>query len=130
MLSVFMRKIESILRSHHLSGILRIPEIMTRSSSIELRHLLEKVVEEAGLTPLSCAAFDFEPQGASVVLLLKESHIAIHVWPELCKMTVDIHVCDFSDDNLERAQLLAKLLTFSDNFPENINQWNLQTVSG
>lgn len=43
---------------------------------------LRGLVKEAGLHPLEAVLHRFAPQGVSVALLLQESHIAIHTWPE------------------------------------------------
>lgn len=51
------------------------------------------------------------PGGITGVLLLAESHLAIHTWPERAGVTLDIYVCNFSGDNSGRAEaLLAALL--------------------
>jgi spermidine synthase len=50
--------------------------------------------------------------GVTGVLLLAESHLAIHTWPERQGVTLDIYVCNFSADNSARArELLQVLLT-------------------
>ena len=48
----------------------------------ELQKLLRNVTELAGLHHLESATHQFSPQGISAALLLSESHIAIHTWPE------------------------------------------------
>lgn len=65
---------------------------------------------QAGLTAVNEASFQFQPQGVSAVLLLEESHVALHFWPEKGKITVDIHICDFQQDNQPKAEKLAHLL--------------------
>lgn len=51
------------------------------------------------------------PGGITGALLLAESHLAIHTWPELAAVTLDVYVCNFGQDNVERAEaLLAALL--------------------
>lgn len=51
------------------------------------------------------------PGGLTGVLLLAESHLAIHTWPERAGVTLDIYVCNFGRDNTSRAEaLLAALL--------------------
>lgn len=48
--------------------------------------------------------------GVTGVVLLAESHLAVHTWPELGAVTLDVYVCNFSGDNSARAQaLLAEL---------------------
>lgn len=47
-----------------------------------IRKLLSDIVGLAKLTPLNYSFHEFEPQGLSATLILAESHIAIHTWPE------------------------------------------------
>ena len=44
--------------------------------------ILRDAAQEAGLTAVSSAHHRFEPQGLSAVVILAESHIAAHTWPE------------------------------------------------
>ena len=52
-----------------------------------------------------------EPVGITGVVLLAESHLAVHTWPELAAVTLDVYVCNLDGDNSARAHaLLAALL--------------------
>jgi len=43
-------------------------------------------------------------------LLLAESHLALHPWPERAGVTLDVYVCNYGADNSARAEaLLARL---------------------
>jgi len=44
--------------------------------------------------------------GVTGAVVLAESHLAIHTWPELSAVTLDVYVCNFSGDNSQRAQAL------------------------
>src|SRR5574343_248081 len=44
--------------------------------------------------------------GVTGTVVLAESHLAIHTWPELGAVTLDIYVCNFSGDNSGRALAL------------------------
>jgi hypothetical protein len=48
----------------------------------ELQKMLRNVTELADLHSLESVTHQFSPQGISAALLLSESHIAIHTWPE------------------------------------------------
>jgi S-adenosylmethionine decarboxylase proenzyme len=50
------------------------------------------------------------PGGITGVLLLAESHLAIHTWPEKGAVTLDIYVCNFGADNSSRAEALLHAL--------------------
>ncbi|MDQ6680969.1 MAG: S-adenosylmethionine decarboxylase [Pseudomonadota bacterium] len=51
------------------------------------------------------------PVGVTGVVLLAESHLAVHTWPELDAVTLDVYVCNFGRDNSARAHdLLDRLI--------------------
>lgn len=52
-----------------------------------------------------------QPGGVTGMLLLAESHLAIHTWPERSAVTLDVYVCNFMQDNSGKARdLLESLL--------------------
>ncbi|QDQ27183.1 adenosylmethionine decarboxylase [Chitinimonas arctica] len=50
------------------------------------------------------------PGGMTGVVLLAESHLAIHTWPERGGVTLDVYVCNFGGDNSARAEALLQSL--------------------
>lgn len=51
------------------------------------------------------------PGGVTGMVLLAESHLAIHTWPETGNVTLDVYVCNFSSDNSQQAQdLLDRII--------------------
>jgi len=51
------------------------------------------------------------PVGVTGVVLLAESHLAVHTWPEIAGVTLDVYVCNMGRDNSAKAHaLLATLL--------------------
>jgi S-adenosylmethionine decarboxylase len=100
-----------MIQSHHLAAILPISDAIGKLPIPDLLDLLRAAVQQAGLEVVETAATSFLPQGTSAVLILKESHLAIHVWPECNQVCVDIHVCDYHQHNLPKAEKLATLLT-------------------
>lgn len=47
-----------------------------------------------------------EAAGVTGTVVLAESHLAIHTWPEILSVTLDVYVCNFSGDNSRRAETL------------------------
>jgi len=47
-----------------------------------------------------------EAAGVTGAVVLAESHLAVHTWPEISAVTLDIYVCNFSGDNSEQARRL------------------------
>ena len=54
-----------------------------------------------------------EPGGITGTLLLAESHLAIHTWPERRGVTLDVYVCNFTGDNTTKAQQVFDALTLA-----------------
>jgi S-adenosylmethionine decarboxylase proenzyme len=76
-----------------------------------LRRLCRAAVDAAGLQPVGELFHAFAaPGGVTGVVLLAESHVAVHTWPELGRVTLDVFVCNLHSDNSARAQrVLAEL---------------------
>ena len=51
------------------------------------------------------------PAGVTGAVVLAESHLALHTWPEIAAVTLDIYVCNYSGDNSERARALFAEVT-------------------
>jgi len=47
-----------------------------------------------------------QPAGVTGTVVLAESHLAVHTWPEIGGVTLDVYVCNFSGDNSARARAL------------------------
>jgi S-adenosylmethionine decarboxylase len=94
--------------------------LMTTPSA--LRATCLAAVAAAGLTPVgelfhrfSRATRDDDrdtaaPCGITGVVLLAESHLAVHTWPELEAATLDVYVCNLGADNSARAEALLSAL--------------------
>jgi S-adenosylmethionine decarboxylase len=48
--------------------------------------------------------------GVTATILLAESHLCVHTWPELRGVTVDVYVCNFGDDHSHQAERLMEWL--------------------
>ncbi|MFA4970854.1 MAG: adenosylmethionine decarboxylase [Sulfuritalea sp.] len=69
-----------------------------------LATLCRRVCKEAGLEVVAEAFHQFPAAGATGALVLAESHLAIHTWPELESVTLDLYVCNYSQDNRAAAE--------------------------
>ena len=71
-----------------------------------LRKVCVDAVAAAGLTVVGERFFQFEPQGVTGTVLLAESHLAIHTWPEHGFVTIDVYVCNLTTDNRAKGEAL------------------------
>lgn len=74
----------------HLIGHLEGPIIRTVQ---ELEACMDRVVNECRLTVVGRAFHQFEPEGATGVLVLSESHFSAHTYPEHGLVYVDVFCC-------------------------------------
>ncbi|AZN42307.1 MULTISPECIES: adenosylmethionine decarboxylase [Paenibacillus] len=58
-----------------------------------LQAQMVEAAEACGATVLSVQAQQFEPQGATVLVLLSESHLSIHTYPERGFAALDCYTC-------------------------------------
>lgn len=75
-----------------------------------LRALCLELTEASGLQAVGDRFHQFEPQGVTGTVLLAESHLAIHTWPETRSATVDVFVCNYTSDNTAKAMRLFDAL--------------------
>ncbi len=69
-----------------------------------LAALCRRACVDAGLEVVAAAFHQFPDAGATGALVLAESHLAVHTWPELDAVTLDLYVCNHSRDNRAAAE--------------------------
>ena len=76
-----------------------------------LQAFCQRAVADAGLTAVGALFHSFgEGAGVTGVVVLAESHLSIHTWPEDGYVTLDVYVCSYSTDNSGKAEdLFARL---------------------
>ncbi|NJK89780.1 MAG: adenosylmethionine decarboxylase [Myxococcales bacterium] len=58
-----------------------------------IRALLQRAAQVAGATVVATVFHRFAPQGVSGVVVVEESHLSIHTWPEAGYAAVDFYTC-------------------------------------
>lgn len=84
----------------------------------------------AGLTVVDERWHSFAPRGGrpagvTGMLLLAESHLALHTWPEQGHVTLDVFVCNLNHDNSAKAEALMRALLAAYQ-PQQLQQHRLQ----
>ena len=102
----------------HLTADLRgcDPQQPLMTDPAALREACTQAVGAAGLGAVAelfhrfTPAVEGEASGITGVVLLAESHLAVHTWPELGGVTLDVYVCNYGADNSEKARRLMEIL--------------------
>ena len=80
-------------------------------SSVEtVREIMEGAVSAGNLTKLGSSYHQFKPYGASGVILLAESHLSFHTWPEYNTVTLDLFTCGDPDGGYKAYEYLLNVL--------------------
>ena len=60
---------------------------------VHIEKSMEGAAEDSGATIINSTFHHFSPYGVSGVVVIQESHLAIHTWPEYGYASVDIFTC-------------------------------------
>ena len=80
------------LGTHILLEVLDAPFSALNSSAV-VRGALQAAVDAAELTVVGEHVHTFPVMGVSAVLVISESHLSVHTWPEIGSAAVDFFTC-------------------------------------
>jgi len=84
------------------------------SEVIENNALIERFMNEAadysGATIVESVFHHFNPYGVSGAVIIEESHLTIHTWPEYGFASVDVYTCGDSVNPWKAADYLSEKL--------------------
>lgn len=83
------------------------PNILNNVSMVE--KLMVEAALECGATIVQKCFHMFNPYGVSGVVIIAESHLAIHTWPELGYAAVDLFTCGDKCDPKVSYEYLKKM---------------------
>lgn len=103
-----METVEQLARTHVLYDIW--VDDASLLNRLELwRTMLVTAAKESGATIIGQRFHQFSPHGLTGFLLLAESHISFHTWPEENLATIDIFTCGPMDTHYIIEQVRARL---------------------
>ncbi|MFH1687736.1 MAG: adenosylmethionine decarboxylase [bacterium] len=74
-----------------------------------LRQHMEEAVRRSGATIVESVFHRYNPQGVSGVVVIAESHVSLHSWPEYGYAAVDFFTCGTVDPTVACAYLQQAL---------------------
>jgi S-adenosylmethionine decarboxylase proenzyme len=95
-------------RGRHLLLELRDCDPAALSDVAGVETSLLEACRAVGVRVLSSHLHRFEPSGVSGVVIIAESHLAVHTWPESGYAAVDLYTCGPGDPYLVRDVLAAR----------------------
>lgn len=90
-------------------------DVPAMNDLLSCKNLCINAVNEVGLSIVGDFFHGFAGGGVTGVVVLAESHVAIHTWPESAYVTLDVFVCNYNRDNsLMAKQLFEKIIRIFD----------------
>ena len=94
-----------------------------------LKNCLCETAEQIGATVVNEAFHRFSPHGVSGVVVIAESHLCIHTWPEYGYAAVDVFTCGNSVEPRQAVDLLVEKLEAKDSSFVELERGMLQESS-
>lgn len=103
------------------------PTILNQPETIE-KHM-NIAAERAGATIVSSTFHHFSPHGVSGVVVIAESHLTIHTWPEYGYSAVDLFTCGDTVDPWVAFEYLKREFGCSHHSAIEMKRGQLQVVN-
>lgn len=102
-----MTKIDNPLGLHKLLTLGNVDSKILTNLNL-FKQFTDAMLLRYELEQVGFSSFIFENDSYTAAYCLKESHICIHTWPENNNLTMDIYLCNYSQDNSEKVRDIAK----------------------
>jgi S-adenosylmethionine decarboxylase proenzyme len=103
------RPAKLILGHHHLLELHGCDATLLAHAA-RMEQLLYDTAVQSGITVVARTSHAFHPHGVSCVLIVAESHIALHTWPEHAFASLDFFSCNLGLDVQPFLQRMAAAL--------------------
>lgn len=105
-------KTQTVFTGLHIVGQLSRCSSASLTDEAAFTTALQKLIAEYDLHSLGLVSHSFEVGGGfTSIVCLSESHIAVHTWPELEYVTLDVFLCNYSRNNDERCRAIFTAIT-------------------
>ena len=94
-----------------------------------IQDVMLSAAEEAGATILEKHFHHFSPQGVSGAIIIAESHLAVHTWPEYGHAAVDVFTCGDTIDPWRAVECLKKGLDAREVSTQEVSRLRVPTPS-
>lgn len=93
-----------------------------------IEDLLHEIIDALKLEKVSAAFKQFEPIGVTGFILLAESHISIHTWPEHGYAAIDVFSCKPFDASIVE-RIIEKRLETTEIITNSLERGHIKTAA-
>ena len=95
---------------HMICDFKNITNVELLNNCEELQKLLVEICDKYNFIILNQSEYLFTPIGCTILLLLSESHLSIHTFPEKNYMAFDLYTCRQYKDDTEYKEIFDYLI--------------------
>jgi len=103
---------------HLICDFKKIANTELLNDKLGLKLLCKNLCIENNFTIVGEIDYDFYPQGCSFVLLLSESHLSVHTFPERNHISFDLYTCKQYENNNLYISIFIELCKKLDTLPQ------------
>lgn len=82
------------------------------NNDVLLKDILEGAAKVEDYKILSSSSYKFQPQGVSVVIMISESHLCIHTYPEYNSLVFNFYTCRSPDDGDKTVDFIKRKIEY------------------
>ena len=75
----------------------------------DVKQIMNQVVQKSKSSMVGSTFHQFQPEGVSGIILIEESHFAIHTWPEVSYAAADIFTCGHEMDPYVAIEVMKEM---------------------
>lgn len=75
-----------------------------------IKKIIAETISRTNLHPVNELYHQYKPFGVTGIVLLSESHLSIHTWPEFEYAAVDVFTCSDEHDPENALKILSDLI--------------------
>ena len=113
---------EMITRGKHIIVELSNCDVNIINNLTEVKNILIQAALYAHAEIKELAFHRFSPQGVSGVVVIAESHISVHTWPEYGYVALDIYTCGNKTEPLKACNYIAEIFKAENIFATEIER--------
>ena len=106
-----MKTLEIYQEGLHVLLTLKVKNPQLLTNYYAYLEYAKKVLAECDTDVVGETFHIFDNQSFTSAIILKESHLCIHTWPEFSQLTFDILLCNYFGDNSHKTETIAKAVT-------------------
>lgn len=68
------------------------------------------IISSSGMRPVANVGYNYENNSYTIAVIVEESHVVLHMWPDEGVVNADVFFCNFGADNRVNAREVVRIL--------------------